>query len=63
MPSEDTEDEAIASRGLHPLHACLGERWLERVERDGQVGTILEGRFMSIADARAKLGVKDPLPK
>jgi len=41
----------------------VGERWLERVERDGQVGTILDGRFMSMADARARLGVKDPWPK
>jgi hypothetical protein len=36
----------------------VGERWLVRVERNGQVGTILDGQFMSLADARAKLGVK-----
>ena len=43
----------------------IGERWLERVQRAGQNGTILDGQFMSVADARAKLGVKavPPLPK
>lgn len=30
----------------------VGERWLERVDRDGKTGTILDGRFMSIAECR-----------
>jgi|SRR5215471_2722598 len=33
----------------------IGERWIERVDRDGKVGTILDGRWMPLADARAKL--------
>jgi hypothetical protein len=33
----------------------IGERWIERVDRDGRAGTILDGRWMSLADARAKL--------
>jgi hypothetical protein len=35
-----------------------GERWLEFVTRDGRAGTIVDGQFMSIADAVAKLGSK-----
>ncbi len=35
-----------------------GERWLEQVKRDGQAGTVLDGQFMSVADALAKLGVR-----
>jgi hypothetical protein len=41
----------------------VGERWLLRVERNGRVGTILDGRFMSLTDARAKLGVKEEAPQ
>jgi hypothetical protein len=36
----------------------VGERWLEHLERDGRWGTVLDGQFMSVADALAKLGVK-----
>jgi hypothetical protein len=44
----------------HPLKTefRLGERWLEHVERDGRWGTVLDGHFMSVADALTKLGVK-----
>ena len=40
----------------------VGERWLEYVKRGGRVGTIVDGQFMSIADAAAKLGVKTTNP-
>jgi hypothetical protein len=33
----------------------VGDRWLAFVKRNGQVGTILDGKFMPVADARAKL--------
>jgi len=36
----------------------VGERWLEYLKRGGRVGTIVDGQFMSIADAAAKLRVK-----
>ena len=36
----------------------VGERWLAYVQRGGRVGTIVDGQFMSIADAAAKLRVK-----
>lgn len=58
----DLRRTEIAGRPLK-TEFRVGEHWLERVERDGQVGTMLDGRFMSIADARARLGVKDPRPK
>ena len=41
----------------------VGERWLERVKREGQVGTILDGEFMSVAEARARLAVKADKPR
>jgi hypothetical protein len=40
----------------------VGERWLEYVKRGGRAGTIVDGQFMSIADAAAKLGVKSTNP-
>jgi hypothetical protein len=48
----------------HPLKTEIrvGGRWLEHVERDGRWGTVLDGRFMSVVDARAKLGVKAKHP-
>jgi hypothetical protein len=33
----------------------IGERWVETVKRDGQTGMIVDGRFMSVAEALAKL--------
>ncbi len=40
----------------------VGERWLEYVKRGGRAGTIVDGQFMSLADAAAKLGVKATNP-
>ena len=44
----------------HPVKTEIraGERWLESVKRGGQAGTVLDGQFMSVADALAKLGVR-----
>jgi hypothetical protein len=40
-----------------PKHEVrLGDRWLEVSVRNGQSGTVLDGRFMSIGDARSYLG-------
>jgi hypothetical protein len=36
----------------------VGERWLEYVQRGNQVGTIVDGQFMSLPDAIAKLRLK-----
>jgi hypothetical protein len=41
----------------------VGDRWLELVKRDGEDGTILDGQFMSVAEARAKLGEKAVKPQ
>jgi len=41
----------------------IGNRWLERVERDGKGGVLIGGRFMSVAEARVKLGVIPEAPK
>lgn len=35
--------------------ARIAERWLEIVNQDGQMGTVVDGQFMSIAEARARL--------
>jgi hypothetical protein len=40
----------------------LGERWPEYVKRGGQVGTMIDGEFMSISAAASKLGVKAAKP-
>jgi hypothetical protein len=60
--SIDLRTTDVAGRPLK-TEFRVGERWLVRVERNGQVGTILDGRFMSLADARAKLGVKGEAPQ
>src|SRR5689334_9848239 len=36
----------------------LGDRWLEVTRRDGQSGTVLDGRFMAINEARAYLSAQ-----
>jgi hypothetical protein len=33
----------------------VGERWVETVKRDGKIGMIVNGQFMSVAEALAKL--------
>jgi hypothetical protein len=33
----------------------VGDRWLELLKRDGRTGVVLDGQFMSGADARKKL--------
>src|SRR4051794_1146268 len=33
----------------------VGQRWVDTVKRDGQIGMIVDGRFMSVGEALAKL--------
>jgi hypothetical protein len=33
----------------------VGDRWLEFLKRDGTTGVVLDGKFMSVDDARKKL--------
>lgn len=48
----------------HPVktEVRVAERWLEHVERDGQWGTVIDGQFMSVAAALARLGIKAKRP-
>jgi hypothetical protein len=36
----------------------IGERWLEQVKRSGRDGVLLDGQFVSVAEARARLEAK-----
>jgi hypothetical protein len=53
---DGTLDLRMTETPGHPktIEVRVGERWLERVDRDGQVGTIVDGRWMTFTDARAK---------
>ena len=39
----------------------VGDRWLQLVKQNGAYGTILDGRFMPISEARRKLGDAKPV--
>ena len=39
----------------HKTEFPVGDKWLELVTRDGQKGTMLDGEFMSVPDARIRL--------
>ena len=55
----DARTSEIAGR-LPKDEMRVGDRWLEIVERDGKRGTVLNGRFMSVAEARAELSANRP---
>jgi len=55
----DARTTEIAGR-LPKEEMRVGDHWLAIVERDGKRGTVLNGRFMSIAEARAELSANRP---